>query len=63
MVISQPLVAHGMGSQDVDDVWSRVGTDDQSGLVVLDQPQWWFTVPTQILIRITSRAERALDPS
>jgi len=41
----------------------RDGTDDQSGNVVLDQPQRWFTVPTQILIQIASLVERALDPS
>ena len=44
-------------------LWVRDGTDDQSALVVLDQPQVWFTVPAQILIRITSLVERALDPS
>jgi hypothetical protein len=63
MVVSQPLVAHGVGSQDVDDVLNWAGTVDQSGLVVLDQPQWWFTVPTRTFIQITSRAERVLDPS
>jgi hypothetical protein len=41
----------------------RGGTDDQSGNVVLDQPLSWFTVPAQILIQITSLAEKALDPS
>ena len=44
-------------------LWVRGGTDDQSGLVVLDQPLSWFTVPAQILIQITSRVGRALDPS
>ena len=44
-------------------LWVRDGTDDQSGLVVVDQHRVWFTVPAQILIRIASLVERALDPS
>ena len=40
MVVSQPLVAHGVGGQDVDDLYRiGVGTVDQSGLVVFHQPQ------------------------
>jgi hypothetical protein len=64
MVISQPLVAHGVGGQDSDDtLWVGDGTDDQSGLVGVDQHLVWLTVPAQILIRIASLVERALDPS
>ena len=64
MVISQPLVAHGVGGQDNDDtLWVGDGTDDQSDFVVLDQPHWGFTVPTPILIRIACLVERALDLS
>ena len=63
MVLSQPLVARGMGGQDVDDLYDEDGTDDQSNLVVLGQPQLWFTVPIQSLIRIAFLAERALGLS
>jgi hypothetical protein len=38
MVVSQPLVAHGLGGQDVDDLQFRVGR-------MTNQALWFFTNP------------------
>jgi hypothetical protein len=55
MVINQPLVAHGVGGQDVDELLRLGGTVDQSNLMVYDQPDLLVLRPPLILARITSR--------
>jgi hypothetical protein len=63
MVISQPLVAHGVGGQDVDERYEiEVERLTNQAIWFLTNPKVWFPVPTQIFIRITSQAEKALDP-
>jgi hypothetical protein len=47
MVVSQPLVAHGVGGQDVDELYEiEVERLTNQAIWFLTNPKVWFPVPT-----------------
>jgi len=64
MVVSQPLVVHGVGGQDVDDLRDiELERVTNQAIWFFHQPHLWFSAPIPIPIRITFPAGMALDPS
>lgn len=63
MVFGQPLVAHGVGSQEVDELWNRGWNGYQSGFMASAPTFTLVPRSSPLLIRIISPVEKARDPS